>query len=62
MFCSIDHIWDVKGSEFKAKIIIQNRIELVKFLYVLTMTKNMYLKIDSVSYHIFINVLFNHKN
>ena len=32
MFCPTDHIWDMKGTEFKAKIMIQDLTEQTKFL------------------------------
>ena len=35
--------------------------ELIKFYYLLTTIKNIYLKIDKVDYHIFINLHVNHK-
>ena len=37
MFYSIDHIWDMKWTEFE---VIQHRIELIKFPCLLTMIKN----------------------
>ena len=40
---------------------MQDRIELMKYLYLLTMTKNIYLNMDIVDYHIFINLLVNHR-
>ena len=37
-----------------------DRIELIKFLCLLTMIKNIYLRVGIVGYHIFINLLVNH--
>ena len=31
LFCSIDHIWDIEWTEFKANIIICDCVQLVKF-------------------------------
>ena len=45
MFCSIGHIWDMKWSEFKIKIIIWDHIDP---MYLLTMIKNIYLNMDVV--------------
>ena len=59
--CSMDHIWYIKQQELKAKIIMQDCIELMKYLYLLIMTKNIYLNMDIVDYHIFINLLVNHR-
>ena len=56
MFCSIGHIWDMKWSEFKIKIIIWDHIDP---MYLLTMIKNIYLKTDVAGYHISINLLVN---
>ena len=44
MFCSVDHIWDMKWTEFKAKILIQDRIELIKFLCIIKIIKKYTLK------------------
>ena len=52
MFCSIDHIWKLKWTELKAKIIIWDGIEFIKLLYFLTMIKSTFLKVDMVVYHI----------
>ena len=35
-------------------------IELIKFLCLVTMTRDIYLKMDKVGYHIFINLLVYH--
>ena len=51
----------MKCTEFKAKIIIQDRIELIKFIFLLTVIKNIDLNVDIVSYHNFINLLVNHR-
>ena len=37
-----------------------NHINLIKFLHILAIIKNTYLKVDIVCYHIFINLLVNH--
>ena len=59
MFCSIDHM---KKREFKAKIITKEPIELIKLPRLATMIKNIYMKMDIVDYHVFINLLINHIN
>lgn len=46
--------------EFKTKIIIHEPTELTKFLCLAKMIKNIYLKIDTVAYHILLNLLVNH--
>ena len=53
---------DMKWTDFPTKIIIQDRIELIKFLCLLTMIKNTYLKMDIISYkyHIFVYLFVNH--
>ena len=57
MFCSINHRWDMKWTEFKATIITYNRVELIKFISHSTILKHIYLTMDIVGYHIFINLL-----
>ena len=47
-------------NRIQAKIKIWDRIELIKFICLLRMIKNIYLKMDIVDYHIFINLLVNH--
>ena len=37
-----------------------HNIELIKFLCLVTMIKNVYLRMDTVGSHIFINLLVNH--
>ena len=46
--------------EFKTKIIIHEPAELTKFLCLAKMIKNIYLKIDTVAYHILLNMLVNY--
>ena len=58
-FCSVAHILDMKWTEFKGKIKKKDRIELMKFLCLVAMTKDIYLKIDVVDYRIFITLLVN---
>ena len=38
MFCSIDHTWNMRRTDSKAKILC-DRIELIKFICLLTMIK-----------------------
>ena len=59
-FCSMHHIWTIKWIEFKIKVIILEPIELLKFIFLVTVAKNIYLKMDTLGYHIFIN-LVNHR-
>ena len=61
IFCSIDHIEDIKWTKFKAKIIIWDCIELINILCLLAIIKTLYLKVDVVGYQVFINLLVNHK-
>ena len=47
----------MKWIKLKAKIIIEDHIELIKSVFLLKI--NIYLKMDIVDYHIFINLLVN---
>ena len=49
----MQHISTFKRIEFKAKS--KKPIELIRFFCLVTMTKNIYLKMDKVGYQIFIN-------
>ena len=49
----------MKWIKLKAKIIIEDHIELIKSVFLLKIMKNIYLKMDIVDYHIFINLLVN---
>ena len=44
IFCSIDHMWDMKWTESKAKIIIEAPRKLIKFLCLLMMIKTIIVK------------------
>ena len=57
---SMQHIWIMKWIGFRAKTIIQESIELLKFPCLVTMTNYIYLKLNTVGYHIFTNILVNH--
>lgn len=57
MSCSVGYIWVM--NEFKANIMYEP-IELIKFLCLFMMTKNIYLEMDTIDYHILISELVNH--
>ena len=42
--CLMDYIWDIKWKQFKANTVMQDCMELIKYLYLLTMTKKIMLK------------------
>ena len=59
-FCSINHISDMKWTEFKTKLMIWDCLELIKCLCLPVIIKYIYLKMDIVADHIFVNLLVDH--
>ena len=60
MFCSMmQQIWSTKRIELKAKIITKAPIELIKFMSCYD-GKKYVLQMDTVDYHISINLFVNH--
>ena len=60
--CLDQHIWTMNWIELKPKIILQEPIELIKFICFVMMTKNIYSKLDTTDCYIFKNLLKSYKN
>ena len=58
--CLDQLIWTMNWIELKPKIILQEPMELIKFICFVMMTKNIYSKLDTTDCHIFKNLLRNH--
>ena len=54
MFCSVDHIWEMQSTKFKAM-----RTYRTNIFCLVTMIKSIYLNMDIVGYDIFKNLINN---